>query len=473
MHKIPIRHKLCLILLSLILCMVILEFGLRIAGLVFLTLGEHKNKILSEEKNRYTILCLGESTTAMGGEYSWPVQLERILNEEIIGTKFKVVNKGVIGIQTSGILSRLEYSLDKYKPNMVIVMMGINDDSGTAFCYEKKPFTKNLLAAKNFRTYKLATFIWSAVKNKWGGGRRHRIKDNTENHMDDLEFNYIAKEILELKESIKINPNKEESYIRLASIYLGQGISKEAEALLKIAIRINPKSGMAYAILGRLCPDKCMEVAQANSASLGDSDKYFLIAECYLEGGRYREAEEMYQKTIEVSQKHILAYTNLLYCYMSQNKMKEAEGLIKEAMERGIKGDTLYRYIANFYLEKGDYQEADKYFDEPTSVLNYRATRFNYRKLQQIVTQRGIRLVCVQYPMREIKELKQLFGSVKGIVFVDNKNTFKEVLKNSKYSDYFTDYFAVDLGHCTPKGNRLLAESIANVILRECLGYYR
>jgi len=40
-------------------------------------------------------------------------------------------------------------------------------------------------------------------------------------------------------------------------------------------------------------------------------------------------------------------------------------------------------------------------------------------------------------------------------------------LKKISYNDYFTDMFAGDFGHCTRKGNRLLAENIANVILKE------
>jgi hypothetical protein len=32
---------------------------------------------------------------------------------------------------------------------------------------------------------------------------------------------------------------------------------------------------------------------------------------------------------------------------------------------------------------------------------------------------------------------------------------------------YFVDMSGGDFGHCAPKGNRLLAENIANVILKE------
>jgi hypothetical protein len=54
-----------------------------------------------------------------------------------------------------------------------------------------------------------------------------------------------------------------------------------------------------------------------------------------------------------------------------------------------------------------------------------------------------------------------------GVIFVDNERVFKEALKKGEYRDYFSDTFAGDFGHCTEKGNRLLAENIANVILKE------
>ena len=61
-----------------------------------------------------------------------------------------------------------------------------------------------------------------------------------------------------------------------------------------------------------------------------------------------------------------------------------------------------------------------------------------------------------------------MFENKEGIIFVDNEMVFRKALKQASYDEYFTDMFAGDFGHCTPKGNRLLAENIANVILKEC-----
>jgi len=67
-----------------------------------------------------------------------------------------------------------------------------------------------------------------------------------------------------------------------------------------------------------------------------------------------------------------------------------------------------------------------------------------------------------------IESLKKMLEDRENIVFVDNETVFKEALKQGKYGNCFTDSFGGEFGHCTPKGNRLLAENIGNIILNEC-----
>jgi hypothetical protein len=91
----------------------------------------------------------------------------------------------------------------------------------------------------------------------------------------------------------------------------------------------------------------------------------------------------------------------------------------------------------------------------------------NYKEIKKILEKRRIQLVCVQYPMRRVESLKKIFEETRDIIFVDNEAIFKKAVAKESYDDYFVDIFGGDFGHCTPKGNRLLGENIANVILRE------
>lgn len=45
----------------------------------------------------------------------------------------------------------------------------------------------------------------------------------------------------------------------------------------------------------------------------------------------------------------------------------------------------------------------------------------------------------------------------------------REAVKKDGYDTYFVDRFAGDFGHCTVKGNKLLADNIAAAILRDNL----
>jgi hypothetical protein len=61
-------------------------------------------------------------------------------------------------------------------------------------------------------------------------------------------------------------------------------------------------------------------------------------------------------------------------------------------------------------------------------------------------------------------------GREREILFVDNERIFQNAVARGSYQQYFVDMFAGDFGHCTPKGNRLLAENAADSILRDILG---
>ncbi len=98
MIKTTFKQKIALIVFGLFLCVFTLEIGLRIGGSVFLSLKERQNKVaVNKENNEYRIMCLGESTTALGGENSYPSQLENILNNKKLKIRFKVINKAIPG----------------------------------------------------------------------------------------------------------------------------------------------------------------------------------------------------------------------------------------------------------------------------------------------------------------------------------------------------------------------------------------
>ncbi len=412
MQKITTKQKITLIIFGLFLSVVLLEIGLRIGGLVYLTLQEHVNKLSLRQTGSYKILCLGESVTAMGGEDSYPRQLEEILNQRRIGVKFTVINKGIPGGDTGVIVSQLEYNLDNYKPVFVITMMGENEGLNTK-AFEDISIRKNIFFFKALRIYKLINILSQIFFNKVNEIVVPKKKENKEDALSVVsnkgQLNNSKEEEAKLRKSREINPKNEGIKGELGWQYWNKGEYDKAEKILKGILALNPKCVVAYAELGRQ----------------------------YWSQGKYAEAEETLKRGININPINDKLYGGLAICYTEQGKNKSAEE----------------------YFEKAKILST-KYYNP--------ITLHNYQKLKEMVIKRGLILVCIQSPLRSINSVKQMIGAHKSVFFVDNELVFKEAIKHGKYADYFKDMCAGDSGHCLPKGNRLLAQQIANVILREC-----
>jgi tetratricopeptide (TPR) repeat protein len=160
----------------------------------------------------------------------------------------------------------------------------------------------------------------------------------------------------------------------------------------------------------------------------------------------------------------------LAWLYREQGKYAQAEELFRKAIEVNPENYLIYRGLAVLYEEKGEYKIAEEYYKKAgrtgyeSSILE---NRQYYLKFKDILDKRGVKLICAQSPMRRVELLKELFKGQKDIIFVDNEKIFKAAVKKTSYAEYFYDAVGGDYGHCTLKGNRLLAENIANTIIKE------
>ena len=83
-----------------------------------------------------------------------------------------------------------------------------------------------------------------------------------------------------------------------------------------------------------------------------------------------------------------------------------------------------------------------------------------------MVLGRGIKLMFVQYPLRKVDALKRSIQLRNRVFFIENDEIFKKALQKGQYEYYFEDRFAGDFGHCTPHGNFLLAQNVAQAITK-------
>src|SRR6185503_12635554 len=98
-----VTERIGLVAVGLLLVAMVLEGALRLGGWVFLHAQETRNRASLRAPGALRIVCLGESTTAMGGGDSFPSQLDRILNAR--RKRFSVVSKAVPAIDTDRILA--------------------------------------------------------------------------------------------------------------------------------------------------------------------------------------------------------------------------------------------------------------------------------------------------------------------------------------------------------------------------------
>lgn len=542
-------QKVILIISGILAGAVLLEAGLRVGGFTILASRKFADGISRGKHGEYRILCLGESTTYDGYIYCYPNQLEAILNNKRKDIKFKVINNGIPGITAEGIAEKLEDNLNKYNPDMVITMMGINDESRNLL-KEGLINKKDRAFFKKFRIYKLAKLLQYNIMNRNENLKNLRknpgfefktatqktpdlkekqkisvLENGLENdslnssliaalercykrekRFDELEQMYkrlinmaktdndriklyvdlarfyqehrMPEEIEKMyTKAIKGSPGFVRLYCELAIYYRDRGKYPEAERLYEKAIRTDPKNSIIYGDFGdcykKQGRDKEAEQMYRKAKDLHPehiSMSNEIRGREYRETGKYDEIEKIYKKILKIDPGDAYSYCQLARCYEKQGKAAEAEEMYKKYVEFMEDYYMKYAVLALFYQKQGRVKLAEKYFKKRDKIgfdLRYNPSVVSdYRSLKKAVLERGLKLVCAQYPMRSAEALKKVLGTEGGIIFVDNESIFRSAVEKYGYEAYFVDSFAGDFGHCTREGNRLLADNIADTILR-------
>lgn len=463
--KTSFRQKLALLLLGVFLCFAFLEIALRLGGFVLVSLQERRNIASLKRQAEIRILCLGESTTtgtySASGANSYPSQLEAMLNSRNLGMKFSVINRGVVGTDTTRILGQLDEDYNKYKPQIVITMMGANDEG------EHLPRVSGATAGAksllmNMRTYKLIALLGLHIKTKFGayltsskGLKQAQAELGKEDESLPIKRYVLLAEYYKtqgqyekaeelFKKAIEFGSVSYVPYVNLGWCYRKQGKLDEAEAMFKKAIELHPKNDAGYAGLGR----------------------------CYKDRGMEKEADAMFRKAIEMNSLDGGIFQGLAWYIRKDATKDQHEDIYRRGMELNPIHYRSYGALALYYQQLGKEKLAEEYYEKANELrLMYynKITTQNYRTLKKKLDEWGVQLVCVQYPNRSIEPLKKMLeGETGGVIFVDNEKTFRRALSNTDIREYFMDVFGGDFGHCTIKGNKLLAENIADVLIQEC-----
>jgi tetratricopeptide (TPR) repeat protein len=440
-------HKIALVIFGILFTFFMLEIALRLAGLWFLFSQSNVNNVYLNKKDSITIMCLGESTTAMGGKSSYPRQLEELLNQQNSGLKFRVINKGIPGSNSSEIVLALEGNIKRYSPDIVVVMMGIND-SGNNLFYSTSRSTNPI---RSLRIYKLFKIIWGNIEQKMklsDPTKGLKIQEKHDNFINSkLKDIWLKQEVLTdseefFKNNIKVNPKNDIAYIELALFYGLEGDYLRAEGCLKYALEKLPLSN---------------EKKYTISDSLGT---------LYEWQGKWIQARKSFENSLKYVQRKGAHY-DVAFCFMREGNFVKAREILQKALENNPQDERASRFLLMLSLENLREGLRENLVNNNHDLEIKSTVVDNYLILKRTLDRYGIKLVCVQYPMRCIGPLKKIFNSEDNIIFVDNSNIFMDVVRKSGFGEYFIDAFAGDFGHCSPKGNRLLAKNISDSILKE------
>ncbi len=270
------------------------------------------------------------------------------------------------------------------------------------------------------------------------------------------------------RSGIKADPANPQAYIELGNLYTRRGSTERAESIIKSGIKAAPHEPSLYTALGDL----------------------------YRERGDYRKAEFLLKQAISANPSNPGFYVELVNLYFAMGEDSKAGALCETAMQAYPDNPWIFLELGKAYMLRGDGRNAElillrgqksvganpaisgllsmlsiamghKDTGAGRHPLSYPplGTIRNYQKLRDRVLASGAKLICVQYPMRDVKILEEILGTDKGIVYVDNKSDFETALRENKVTDVFLDLFAGDFGHCTPLGNSIIADNVAEAIL--------
>jgi Flp pilus assembly protein TadD len=433
--------------------LLLLESGLWICGLTISAIQEFHNKH-NKGSERYRIMCLGESTT----QRQYPRFLEDSLNRKTKGMKFSVIDKGVAGTNSTAILSMLGRNIKEYDPQMIVIMMGINETENTVPWGRTTTGIWSLL--ERSRVYRVGMILHTDIAARLRALRHDKTGPRSGNSEAQIQ---------------QAEAGNAEALTRRGELLINQGRDSEAEQVLREAVRRYPNDSGALGQLGRLLfhtqrEAECEKVFR-RELTLTDTDweAYYALGQYAVGRHDLDEAEKMFTQALRV--KPIpFTYTNLAGIYKLKGQAGRAEKLLNEGLEAHGRSDGLLGAVGLECMQKRDPGGAEEMFLRAEEIRRSTINPVlyaNYREIAGIILKKDIKLVCMQYPMRNIEPLRMMMDGYTGIIFVDNEKPFKELLSTVHMDEVFTDQFAGDFGHCHDRGNALIADHLADIILSE------
>lgn len=423
------KQKIIFIILGVMTALLALEISLRLAGFIYkhYRINNHERK--AEVKDEFIkILCLGDSFTFGEGApkgYSYPEQLQKIL-DNISNKKYIVYNAGIGGQNSSQILKNLENNIQRYKPDVILLMAGINNNNNFSdsnyFLFKDSSIKTYLFRVDaffyNLKSYKLLRSAIVTVCSK----NSKKIKSN--NSYSQLIIN---------KEGIK-NVSDE--------------LKKDAEEHLKAAKSYESQLSINYAI------NECNKAREINPY---DYNLYYLLGFIYLhrvqnleEKIRLKLAIENFKKAVYLNPSNELVHENLFNAYYRIGERKKAEEELDIWHTLDPRNETVNALLVHGLPE---YRDMDVF----RMTLAY-----DLNNIINLLNSKNIKLVLMNYPGSWVNDDLKEIAIRNKTAFIDNQAVFKQ---KELMPGYVREYYFAEDGHCNANGYKVIAQNVYNTCI--------
>ncbi len=401
----------------------------------FLTLNQKRAN--SNYENKSVILTLGESTTAdqtAKNGRSWP----RILEEKIKAhcPEIKIVNVARPAITTTAVLKELQENLIKYRPVLVISMMGINDMGFLKLA--RSGLTSHSESFWNLRVSKLFSLLSNFVRS--------------------------------------IGSKKEYPLFRYSE--------EQLKIYEKATIDVHHLIGSNTKVPLRDLHPQLDKLAQTST----DDFYRHAVYRAFASFQRARKETEHYHydylytllKAAKMDSRFVETSINYSHYALEEKSLSYCSDFVKVLLEKRAEFATeevtryyecFTRHLDNMSNEEkilfSNFKKAMGGTYEFNPKINFEVREKNYLKILDILSQSQTDWLVMQYPTRDIEELKNILASklkeTKGINvrFLENKENFDTLLSKHPYDEIFVDRFGQSFGHATFLGNEAIATNAA------------
>ncbi len=462
------KSRIATVAVGIFLCLIVLEVSLRAVGFVYSRLSESdKGKGGSD---RTTVLCVGDSVTFGIGatkEFSYPAQLQNLLDQSTTGSneKYNVINRGWPGQNTARLLTRLEKYLQEFKPDIVTILIGAQNQANF-FGYrqyireshnKKSNFWRSLHdSLDTIRIYKLFRLLIRDIENvQIVNGDRKYLQKADLSTVDSIPGELTQEFVLYTKRNNSIRKTVQ---CQAALDHKIKGNYDKALSLIIEAAENREVEAECHYIAGTIYRERQQyEKAREWFAKGVQQDptlfgNYEGIGDSYRYQGKMTEAIPWFKKGFEQARSrtlHKLCYVGINVAFEDSGDIEGAIDFFTQEMKRRSADDQYLRYLARDYLMMFQKNRVDQ------DVYGWIKRDIN--QIISLCKAYGAVPVLQNYPFEPlVNSLYKTIARDAGILFVDHQVSFKGHVKNGIRS---ADYFVAD-GHPNSAGYRLMAQNI-------------